>query len=57
MRDEFVYTHQWRDGDVVMWDNWRCMHRTTGTRPGDPRLIHRTTIKGEAKLGRVLEEA
>jgi taurine dioxygenase len=57
MSDTFTYLHDWRAGDVVMWDNWRCMHRTTGTRPGDQRLIHRTTIKGTATLGKVLEDA
>ncbi len=24
---EFVYTHQWRAGDVVMWDNRSTLHR------------------------------
>ena len=27
VRDEFIYTHAWRNGDVVMWDNARLMHR------------------------------
>jgi taurine dioxygenase len=57
MEDRFTHLHDWRDGDVILWDNWRCMHRTTGTRPGDARLIHRTTIRGDAVLGRVLEDA
>lgn len=26
---EFVYSHQWRDGDFVMWDNRFTMHRAT----------------------------
>jgi taurine dioxygenase len=56
-QERFVYLHQWQKGDVIMWDNWRCMHRTTGTRPGDERLIHRTTIKGAVALGRVVEDA
>lgn len=25
----FVYRHKWRNGDVVMWDNWQTMHRGT----------------------------
>jgi len=25
----FVYTHRWRDGDLVMWDNRCTMHRGT----------------------------
>lgn len=53
-KPEFVYFHQWKKGDMVLWDNWRAMHCTTGTRHGVPRLINRTTIKGEVMLGRVL---
>ena len=26
---EFVYSHKWRDGDVVIWDNRSTMHRAT----------------------------
>ena len=52
---EFHYFHEWRDGDLVLWDNWRAMHCTTGTKPGTARVIHRTTIAGELPLGRVLE--
>ena len=26
---EFVYRHQWRNGDVVMWDNRSTMHTAT----------------------------
>lgn len=47
-RPELVYTHRWRVGDLVMWDN-RCMlHRG---RPWDEskyrRIMHRTTVAGE----------
>lgn len=54
-RPEFHYFHQWQPGDMVLWDNWRAMHCATGTRPGMQRVIHRTTIMGDATLGRVLE--
>jgi alpha-ketoglutarate-dependent 2,4-dichlorophenoxyacetate dioxygenase len=26
---EFVYSHKWRDGDFVIWDNRTTMHRAT----------------------------
>ncbi len=47
-RPELVYTHEWRAGDLVMWDN-RCMlHRG---RPWDEskyrRVMHRTTVAGD----------
>ncbi len=53
-KPEFTYFHQWREGDMVLWDNWRAMHCTTGTKPGVKRLINRTTIEGDITLGRVL---
>jgi len=54
-KPEFHYFHRWEPGDMILWDNWRAMHCATGTAPGVKRLIHRTTIMGEAALGRVIE--
>jgi taurine dioxygenase len=54
-KPEFHYFHRWEPGDMVLWDNWRAMHCATGTSPGVKRVIHRTTIMGEAALGRVIE--
>lgn len=51
---EFTYFHRWQQGDMVLWDNWRAMHCTTGTRPGVRRVINRTTIEGDVTLGRCL---
>jgi taurine dioxygenase len=53
-KPEFTYFHKWQEGDMVLWDNWRAMHCTTGTRPGVKRVINRTTIEGDITLGRVL---
>ena len=41
-------------GDMVLWDNCRAMHCTTGTKPGVLRVINRTTIEGDRMLGQVL---
>ena len=42
---QFVYQHQWRANDLVMWDNSSCLHRG---RPWDngtyKRVMHRTTL-------------
>jgi taurine dioxygenase len=54
-KPEFHYFHQWQPGDMVLWDNWRAMHCATGTKPGVSRVIHRTTIMGDATLGRVVD--
>jgi taurine dioxygenase len=43
-RPEFVYQHQWRRGDVVMWDNCRVLHQREPFDPDVPRLLKRTTI-------------
>ena len=56
-KPEFHYFHEWQQGDMVLWDNWRAMHCTSGTKPGVKRLINRTTIAGDVMLGRQLGEA
>jgi alpha-ketoglutarate-dependent 2,4-dichlorophenoxyacetate dioxygenase len=38
------YLHQWRGGDVVMWDNRATMHRGRPWPAIEPRLMVRTTI-------------
>ncbi len=38
------YLHQWRNGDVVMWDNRATMHRGRPWPAHDARLMIRTTI-------------
>jgi taurine dioxygenase len=47
VRAEFVYSHKWKDGDLVMWDNRCVIHRATGgfTYP-DVRTMHRTVVAG-----------
>lgn len=54
-KPEFHYFHSWQPGDMVLWDNWRAMHCTSGTNAGVERVIHRTTIMGDATLGTVLD--
>jgi len=55
-KPEFHYFHVWRPGDLVLWDNWRSMHCTKGTKPGVKRLINRTTIAaGDVMLGKQLD--
>jgi taurine dioxygenase len=53
-RAELHYYHEWEPGDMILWDNWRAMHCTTGTKPGMKRVINRTTIEGHVMLGRRL---
>lgn len=44
LRDDFIYTHEWRNGDVVLWDNARLLHRRDEFDARLPRLAKRTTI-------------
>tara|TARA_A100001037_G_C14846703_1_gene498954 strand:+ start:91 stop:612 length:522 start_codon:yes stop_codon:yes gene_type:complete len=44
---EFVYSHEWRQYDLVIWDNRRTMHRARPFPSKEPRDMRRTTLKGE----------
>ena len=46
------YIHQWQPGEMVLWDNWRFVHRASGHSPDHGRLVHRTTIEGDSGRGR-----
>ena len=44
----FIYRHQWRVGDLVMWDNVPTQHLATfDYELPQRRLLHRTTIEGD----------
>lgn len=45
---QFVYSHKWRAGDVVMWDNRQTMHRARDFPVDEPRDMRRTTLAGDA---------
>ena len=43
----FVYSHKWRPGDLIMWDNRQCMHRVRPIRDTEEkRDMRRTTVAG-----------
>jgi alpha-ketoglutarate-dependent taurine dioxygenase len=47
-RQEFVYVHRWRKGDLVMWDNRCLLHRAVANyqTSKDRRILHRTVLRG-----------
>ena len=45
---KFVYAHQWRVWDLVMWDNRQMMHRVRRYDEAQPRDMRRTTVAGTA---------
>ena len=47
VKPAFVYRHQWRPGDVLMWDNCTVQHRAIQDYDlPQRRLMHRTTMGG-----------
>ena len=49
-QDEFVWTHSWHAGDVLLWDNRCALHHRTERDHTQPRVLHRTQIQGEAVI-------
>ncbi len=52
LSEEGCYKHQWSETDMIIWDNWRMLHRVIGCTPPQRRVMQRTTIKGDYGLGR-----
>ena len=50
-RREFVYTHKWRTGDAVMWDNRAMLHRGRPWDYAKERSMVRTTISATVADG------
>jgi taurine dioxygenase len=47
-RPEFHYHHQWREGDMVIWDNRCAMHHANDDYPAhEKRYIYRSMVIGE----------
>lgn len=53
-REQFVYSHRWRVGDVVIWDNRCTMHRGRPHDESQPRDLRRATT---LDTGSTLEQA
>jgi alpha-ketoglutarate-dependent 2,4-dichlorophenoxyacetate dioxygenase len=47
-RREFVYCHQWREGDLVIWDNRCTMHRGRAFDEREVRDLRRVTTRDTA---------
>jgi len=43
----FVYSHEWRVGDLVIWDNRTTMHRARRFDRTEVRDVRRTTLAGD----------
>jgi alpha-ketoglutarate-dependent 2,4-dichlorophenoxyacetate dioxygenase len=51
---QFVYSHKWRKGDLVVWDNRDTMHRGRPHDESQPRDLRRATT---LDIGSTLDEA
>jgi len=52
VRPEFQYTHKWKVGDLLMWDNCSTQHKAVPNYAlPQRRLLERTTVLGEAEVG------
>jgi len=49
-KPEFVFAHQWKQWDLVLWDNRVTMHRARRYDHTQPRDLHRTTVSSDASL-------
>jgi alpha-ketoglutarate-dependent 2,4-dichlorophenoxyacetate dioxygenase len=45
---EFVYSHEWKPYDLVIWDNRTTMHRARRFDRNEVRDVRRTTLAGNA---------
>ena len=45
IQNQFVYQHQWRVGDLLIWDELATMHRGCGdSDPNEPRVLMRSIV-------------
>ncbi len=48
-KPEFVYSHEWRKGDLLLWDNRCSSHARTDFPSAERRLMLRTTVEGTTR--------
>ena len=49
-QERYVYRHEWRMGDLLMWDNTGSMHRVRPYEASCGRELHRFTLNGEEPI-------
>jgi alpha-ketoglutarate-dependent taurine dioxygenase len=46
----FAMCHEWRVGDLLMWNNLSVLHRRDPFDPKSRRVMHRTQIRGDERI-------
>jgi len=46
----FVMCHEWKAGDLLMWNNLSVLHRRDSFNPKTRRVMHRSQIKGNERI-------
>ena len=46
-KQEFIYEHKWRPGDILMWDNRCSVHARTDFPRDERRMLRRITLEDE----------
>ena len=46
-QDQFIYAHEWRVGDLVLWDNRCTLHARTDFSDEERRTLRRVVVAGE----------
>ena len=44
---DLIYEHEWRHGDLMMWDNWCSTHARTDFPASELRMLRRCTTRGQ----------
>jgi taurine dioxygenase len=51
VQPQYEYRHQWRTGDMVMWDNRCLLHKANGDYDmGQARYLYRIMLKGDVPV-------
>lgn len=49
-RPEFIYTHRWEPGDLVVWDNCAAQHLAVKDYGTIPRRMHQSGVAGQVPV-------
>ena len=49
-RPEHIYEHEWRVGDLLIWDNRATLHARTDFDPAERRVLRQLALRGERPI-------